>query len=155
MLADSVPALAVSLAEAFEGFHRIVPGTDTVEPYLCPAGYWTIGYGHLCDKSHTPITREQARAYLADDLRIGLAAALKYCPVLTFEPESRLAAIVDFVFNCGAGALQTSTLRRRVNERDWASAGEELLRWVRGGGRILPGLVRRRQAERELLLRGT
>lgn len=65
--------------------------------------------------------------------------------------EGRLAAIVDFTFNLGAGRLQTSTLRRRVNQRDWVAAGLELRRWVYGGGRILPGLVARREGEVSLL----
>jgi lysozyme len=53
------------------------------------------------------------------DLKTALDATLRYCPVLATEPEGRLAAIVDFTFNLGAGRLQTSTLRRRVNQRDW------------------------------------
>ncbi|MFN3298338.1 lysozyme, partial [Caldimonas sp.] len=73
-----------------------------------------------------------------------------YCPVLATEPEGRLAAIVDFTFNLGAGRLQTSTLRRRINQRNWESAAQELPRWVHGGGRVLPGLVARRQSEAKL-----
>ena len=151
-----VPDLAVSLASKFEGLHKVVSRQPviTVVPYVCPAGYWTIGYGHLCGREQPPVTETQAEDWLADDLRTGLAAVLKYCPVLALEPESRLAAIVDFAFNCGGGALQTSTLRRRVNERDWPEAGNQLLRWVHGGGRVLPGLVARRKAEWELLLSG-
>ena len=71
------------------------------------------------------------------------------------QPEERLAAIVDFTFNLGAGRLQTSTLRRRVNQRDWHGAGQELRRWVYGGGKVLPGLVTRREAEVALLTRNT
>lgn len=71
---------------------------------------------------------------------------------LTTKPEERLAAIVDFTFNLGAGRLQTSTLRRRINQRDWQLAGFELRRWIYGGGRVLPGLVARRTREVELLL---
>ena len=67
------------------------------------------------------------------------------------EPETRLAAIVDFTFNLGAGRLQASTLRRRVNQRDWPGAAQELRRWVYGGGRVLPGLTLRRDAEVLLL----
>jgi len=63
----------------------------------------------------------------------------------------RLAAIVDFTFNLGAGRLQTSTLRPRVNQRDWAAVARELQRWVYGGGKVLPGLVVRRQAEAALV----
>ncbi|WP_373421809.1 lysozyme [Burkholderia multivorans] len=144
----AVPQAAIDLAKRFEGFHR-VPKTDPgrAHPYICPAGYWTIGYGHLCDSTHPPITETEAEVYLARDLQAALAATLRYCPVLATEPEGRLAAIVDFTFNLGAGRLQTSTLRRRVNERNWEAAARELRRWVYGGGRPLAGLVARREAE--------
>jgi lysozyme len=82
-----------------------------------------------------------------------LNATLRHCPVLATEPEGRLAAIVDFTFNLGAGRLQTSTLRRRVSQRDWSGAATELRRWIYGGGKVLPGLVTRREAEIALLLR--
>jgi lysozyme len=150
-----VPQAAINLAKQFEGFHR-VPKNDPgrAYPYICPAGYWTIGYGHLCAQDHPPITQDEAEAYLAQDLVTALNATLCYCPVLATEPEGRLAAMVDFTFNLGAGRLQTSTLRYRVNQRDWTSATYELGRWVRGGGKILPGLVTRRECEKHLLLRG-
>jgi lysozyme len=80
-----------------------------------------------------------------------LDATLRFCPVLATQPEGRLAAIVDFTFNLGAGRLQTSTLRRRVNQQDWIAVGQELRRWVYGGGKVLPGLVTRRSAEVALL----
>jgi lysozyme len=140
----AVPKTAIELAKRFEGFERKVRrGTEiTAIPYICPAGFWTIGYGHLCDAQHLPITE-------------ALAATLRHCPVLATEPEGRLAAIVDFTFNLGGGRLQTSTLRRRVNQRDWVAAAMELRRWVFGGGRVLPGLVARREAEASLILRFT
>jgi lysozyme len=148
-----VPPQAIELAKSFEGFHR-VPKHDPnrAYPYICPAGYPTIGYGHLCRPDHPPITEEEAEAYLTQDLKVALTATLRYCPVLAAEPENRLAAIVDYTFNLGAGRLQTSTLRRRVNQRDWSSAAKELRRWVYGGGKVLPGLVTRRDAERALVL---
>ena len=114
-------------------------------------GYWTIGRGHLCPPDHPPVTEAQAESYLAADMAAALAATLRYCPVLLIQPENRLAAIVDFTFNLGAGRLQTSTLRRRINQTDWAGARLELRKWVHGGGRVLPGLVARRQAEIALL----
>jgi lysozyme len=148
-----VPQAAIDLAKRFEGFHR-VPKHDPYRayPYICPAGYWTIGFGHLCQPVHSPITEEEGESYLAQDLMTALKATLRYCPVLATESEERLAAIVDFTFNLGAGRLQSSTLRRRINQRDWSSAGTELGRWVRGGGRVLPGLVMRRQAEVAMLV---
>jgi lysozyme len=97
----------------------------------------------------------EAEVYLAHDLQTALAAALRYCPVLATEPEGRLAAIVDFTFNLGAGRLQMSTLRRRINQRDWAASATELKRWVYGGGKVLQGLVTRREAEAVWLLRNT
>jgi lysozyme len=149
----ALPQAAVELAKRFEGFHR-VPKADPgrAHPYICPAGYWTIGYGRLCDPKHPPISEEEGEVYLSQDLMTATKATLRYCPVLATESESRLAAIVDFTFNLGAGRLQTSTLRRRVNQRDWPSAATELRRWVYGGGRILPGLAARRQAEVLMLL---
>ena len=148
----AVPQAAVELAKRFEGFHR-VPKNDPVRayPYVCPAGYHTIGFGHLCKPDHPPITEADAEVYLAQDLVTALTATLRYCPVLATEPEGRLAAIVDFTFNLGAGRLQTSTLRRRVNQRDWVAAAQEVCRWVYGGGKILPGLVARRAAESAML----
>ena len=150
----AVPQAAIDLAKRFEGFERKAKrGIEiTAVPYVCPAGFWTIGYGHLCGAEHPPITEGEAEAYLARDLQTALTATLRYCPVLATEPEARLAAIVDFTFNLGAGWLQTSTLRRRINQRDWSSAGQELRRWVYSGGKVLPGLVTRREAEAAWLL---
>lgn len=148
-----VPEAAIALAKRFEGFHR-VPKFDPerrAHPYICPAGYWTIGYGHLCDPKHPPITEAQAEDYLSRDLITAFNATLRYCPVLATGPEGRLAAIVDFTFNLGAGRLQTSTLRRRINQRDWAASAQELSRWIYGGGKVLPGLVARRKVEAALM----
>lgn len=144
-----VPQAAIDLAKQFEGFHR-VPKFDPerrAHPYICPAGYWTIGFGHLCKPDHPSITEAEAEIYLAADLQTALNATLRYCPILATEPENRLAAIVDFTFNLGGGRLQTSTLRRRINQCEWQNAGQELGRWIYGDGKILPGLVARRRAE--------
>lgn len=148
-----IPQAAIDLAKRFEGFHR-VPKHDShrAYPYLCPAGYWTIGYGHLCTPDHPPINEEEGESYLATDLVTALKATLRYCPVLATESEGRLAAIVDFTFNLGAGRLQTSTLRRRINQRDWSAARTELGRWIYSGGHVLPGLAARRNGEAALLM---
>lgn len=150
-----VPAAAIDLAKQFEGFHRI-PKFDPerrAHPYICPAGYWTIGYGHLCDPKHPPIAQAEAEIYLSSDLNTALNATLRNCPVLITESENRLAAIVDFTFNLGAGRLQMSTLRRKINQRDWSGTVLELRRWIYGGGKVLPGLVARRESEVDVLLR--
>ena len=151
----TVPQAAIELAKRFEGFHRL-PKNDPLRrahPYICPAGFWTIGFGHLCMRDHPPITAAEAEVYLAQDLMVALVATLRYCPVLATEPEGRLAAIVDFTFNLGAGRLQASTLRRRINQRDWPSASKELRRWVYGGGKVLPGLSLRRDVEAYMMIK--
>lgn len=144
------PTKAIDLCKQFEGLHRLKKD-GLVYPYICPAGYWTIGYGHLCDKNHRAITQQEAELYLIKDLQKTLDATLRYCPGLASESSNKLAAIVDFTFNLGAGRLQMSTLRRRINQKDWDAAEKELMKWVYGGGRVLPGLVLRRKAEAELL----
>jgi lysozyme len=151
----AVPQAAIDLAKRFEGSHR-VPRNDPLRrahPYLCPAGFWTVGYGHLCAPDHPPITQAEAEAYLAQDLQVALHATLRCCPVLATEPPQCLAAVVDFCFNLGAGRLQTSTLRRRINQRHWAEAAREMRRWVHGGGRVLPGLQARREIAAQWLWR--
>jgi lysozyme len=65
--------------------------------------------------------------------------------------ERKCNAIVDFVYNLGLGRLQTSTLKRKINQQDWEAAQEQLMLWTKGGGRVLPGLVKRRAAESALL----
>ena len=148
-----VPQSAIELAKRFEGFEkRVKRGTEiAAAPYICPAGFWTIGYGHLCAQDHPPITLDEAEAYLAQDLQTALAATLRYCPVLATEPERRLSAIVDFTFYLGAGRLQTSTLRQRINQRDWSEVAIQLRKWVYSGGKVLPGLLIRREVEIEYL----
>ncbi len=134
-----IPSNSMILAKTFEGFSRI--------PYLCPAGFWTIGYGHLCSKNHPTITEEQGEMYLKDDLTKAYNSTIRLCPVLLFDNENKLGAIVDFTFNLGAGRLQQSTLRRMINQKRWVEAYYQLQRWVYGGGNKLPGLVKRRKAE--------
>ncbi len=121
----SVPQVAIDLARRFEGFCR-VPKNDPnrAYPYICLAGYSTNRYCHLCDPKHPQITEAEGVGYLSNDLQTALAATLRYCPVPTTKPERRLAAIVDFTFNIGAWRLQTSTLRRRINQRDRIAAGQ-------------------------------
>ena len=151
----AVPQVAIELAKRFEGFCRVPKNDPRAHPYICPAGFWTIGYGHLCDQSHPPITPAKGEAYLAQDMQVALRVTLRYCPVLATETVGRLGAIVDFTFNLGAGRLQTSTLRRRINQRDWVGVAFEFRRWVYGGGRVLPGLVARREAECRLILQAS
>lgn len=148
-----IPGQLVPLIKEFEGFHRIVQRNPILAaPYLCPAGYWTIGYGILCGKDDPPITLEEGEAMLAARLPAYVAHALRLSPGLAAEPDARLASIADFIFNLGPTQYAGSTLRKRVNTRQWQSAAGELRRWIWGGGRKLPGLIRRRAREAEMLL---
>lgn len=142
--ADAV-ALAAALCRRFEGLH--------LRPYLCPAGVPTIGYGSTLYEdgqpvrlTDSPITAERAEAMLLRDLRtIRMPAVLRLCPGATTGGQQ--AALADFAFNLGTGALASSTLRKRVNAGRWDEVPAELRRWVRAGGQVLRGLVARREAE--------
>lgn len=155
--------IAEELGRRFEGLHRV--GTDKlIYPYICPAGYPTQGYGTVwrpdgkqVTMSDPPITKETAELWLKWGLMNTYApGVIRMCPGLFAlavkeKDWSKFCAIVDFAFNLGVGRLQTSTLRRKINEQDWDGAKEQLKLWVRGGGRVLPGLVKRRQAECALM----
>lgn len=148
-LAEAVE-LATPLIQRFEGCHTRLPG-GLIGPYICPAGYPTQGWGIVVPSMQVPpISQAQADAVLRREIPRYMADALRASPGLAAHPR-RLAAITSFVFNLGAGRYRASTLRRRVDESNWDGAVQELMRWTRGGGRVLPGLVKRRQAEAELL----
>lgn len=88
---------------------------------------------------------------LEHELLACLPKVQRLCPQLASWGDLATGAILDFSFNCGTGALASSTLRKRINADDVEGARTELMKWVRGGGRVLPGLVRRRAAEAALL----
>ena len=137
--------VAAALCRMFEGCY--------LSPYLCSAGVQTIGFGATYYEDGTavslsdpPITRDRAEALLLWMVTTRyLPAVLKLCPGV--DNPHRLAALIDFTFNLGAGALKASTLRRKVNAGEWKDVPDELRKWVKGGGRVLRGLVRRRDAE--------
>lgn len=143
--------LAAALCRQFEGFRS--------KPYLCPAGVPTIGYGstYYADGrkvtlQDAPMSEPDARALLMYELQhTYLPGTLRQCPSLIAD-ERKCNAIVDFCYNLGIGRLQTSTLKRKINAGDWEGAREQLMLWTKGGGKVLPGLVRRREAEKALLL---
>lgn len=94
------------------------------------------------------ITQKWAEERLQADLQRFLRGTMALCPGLS---GAALGAIADFSFNCGLGRLKASTLRRRLNAGDMGGAKVELRKWVNGGGRRLPGLVLRREAEASLI----
>lgn len=128
-----------------------------LRPYLCPAGVWTIGLGstrHLDGRpvrpTDAPITPEHAYLLAVAQIRAEyLPAVIELCPGA--QSFDQVAALVDFAYNLGIGALRSSTLRRRVNAGDWPGARAEIQRWTRGGGRVLRGLVIRRAVEAAML----
>lgn len=155
--------LAQALCERFEGLHKVGPD-GLIYPYLDPVGIPTQGYGtvHRPDgrkvtMDDPPITRETAKLWLVSELLNTYApGVIRQCPgllplALLEDDWRKFCAIVDFAYNLGVGRLQTSTLRRKINQLDWDGAKEELAKWVRAGGRVLPGLVKRRAAEAALL----
>ena len=116
--------------------------------YLCPAGWWTIGYGHVIRKGEdfsAGIDEDRASHLLADDLAAAERAVLRLISVPL--SDGQFAAMVSFTFNLGAGALQRSTLRLKLNRGEYDAVPAEFLKWVWGGGRKLKGLVVRRRTE--------
>lgn len=146
-------SIPLDLIQQFEGLHKRRPD-GLVEAYRCPAGVPTIGWGSTGpDVTMGEVwTRSQCDARLERDAgRFAAGVAAASPPVKSDVP--RLKALTSFTYNLGMGAYQGSTLRRAVNALDWAEAGRQIRRWNKAGGRVLPGLVLRREAE-ALLLEG-
>lgn len=133
----------LSLIKSFEGLR--------LQAYQDAVGVWTIGYGTTRGvKAGMAITKEQAERMLMDDVQ-------------RFEPEiERLVtlplsqnqwdALISFTYNLGAANLESSTLLRKLNAGDYTGAAEQFPCWNKAGGRVLPGLVRRRAAEQALFM---
>jgi lysozyme len=136
------PIALYELIRRFEGCR--------LRPYYCPAGVLTCGFGSTGPDITlaTVWTLEQATTRMRIDAERFASGTLMMCPGLA---DKRLAAIADFAYNLGLTRLKGSTLRRRILAGDWDGARDELRKWVRGGGRVLPGLVLRRAAEVAML----
>lgn len=138
-------ALAAYLLMPFEGKH--------LTAYLDPPGIPTICYGHTKGvKLGDRATDAQCTEYLKEDLAVADAAVTRLVKVKITQ-ETR-AALISFVYNTGEGNFARSTLLRKLNAGDVRGACNELPRWVYAKGVKLNGLVRRREAEREMCLRG-
>ena len=148
-----------------------------LKPYLCPAHIWTIGYGHVlyqdqirlpvaAKQDYTgmlhkdyPLRREDNRTWSKEevndlfekDLVVFERGVLRLAPSLATR-QGAFDACVSFAFNAGLGNFQRSSMRMAINRGDWEEAAEGFMKWTKGGGKVLPGLVRRRQAERALFL---
>lgn len=136
----------VSLVRNFEGLRTTA--------YRCPAGVWTIGYGHTEGvKEGDVITEARAAELLTSELQsfaADLSAVLENAGVAVSQNE--FDALTSFTYNVGMGNFLTSTLFKRLKAGDHAAAASELLKWNRAGGKVLDGLKRRREAERRLFI---
>ncbi|HYV17328.1 MAG TPA: lysozyme [Conexibacter sp.] len=153
-------AAGVDLVAFFEGFRAT--------PYDDAAGHATVGYGHLI--ARRPVAaRDRADRWLPDQATPGRLSEPEARRLLAhdlardYEPQvralglalnqHRFDALVSFIYNVGAGAIAPETaIGRALRHGAWRAAADDMLRWNRAGGRVLPGLTRRRRAERSLFL---
>lgn len=148
-----VSQAGIDLVKSFEGFSAKPypdPGTGA-KPYTI--GYGTTYYpdGRLVTMQDPAITEEQALEYLTYEVNEKAAAVEKMVKVQLNDNE--FAALVSFAYNVGSGNLQGSTLLKMLNANaDKTAVGDQFLRWNKANGNVMPGLTRRRQAERSLFL---
>ena len=142
-----------------------------LKPYRCPALLWTVGVGHVIDPAHTKVKYEDRKslpipdgwnrqltmaevdALLAQDLERFERGVARLCPA-AINSQGIFDALVSFSFNVGLGNLQRSGLRMKTNRGEYETAAEEFMKWTKAGGRVLPGLVKRRNDERAMYLSG-
>jgi lysozyme len=151
-----ISEIGLSLIKSFEGKYY--------KGYLCPAGKWTIGYGHTGETFGQPspkgmrISDADIDKLLKEDMARFEKAVLR--SVVVPLSQHQFDALVSFAFNVGAGALATSTLLKKLNAGDYAGAAEQFLVWNKITNpqtkkkEVNNGLVRRRQAERHMFLTG-
>ena len=158
---------AIDLVKSYEGIPDGDPATLNIDPYLDPVNIWTIGWGHAIRYGGRFLKGEadrvQARALYPDGITIDQAEALLHADlidtgrdVLTMLTvalnDNEFGALTSFAFNVGANNLRSSTLLKKLNADDRTGAADQFTRWVYADGKKLPGLVRRRAAERALFL---
>ena len=138
----------VDLIKYFEGFRS--------NPYLCPAGVPTIGYGSTRYANGTPVSLSDGSISEAD-AEVLLLTTLNddYAPTVThyinqYVNQDQFDALCDFCYNCGAQNLKSSTLLTKVNAGDFNGAALEFGKWTHANGVVMLGLVNRREAERKL-----
>ena len=138
-----------------------------MRPYRCPALLWTVGVGHVIDPTHAKVPLEARRnlpipdgwdrqltmgevdAILSQDLARFERGVARLCPA-AFGHQGQFDALVSFAFNVGLGNLQRSSIRMRYNRGDIEGAADAFLMWTKAAGKVLPGLVKRRNDERAL-----
>lgn len=145
----SLTPAGANLIKHFEGcLKRVAPGQFMA--YKCPAGVLTIGHGHTNHHgrkfgSGDIWSQAECDAEFLSDMK-GFEAAVKRLVKVPLT-EHQYDALVSFAYNCGEGNLGKSTLLKKVNRGDFDGAAEEFAKWNKGGGRVLPGLTRRRASE--------
>ena len=140
-----------------------------MRPYRCPALLWTVGVGHVIDPSHATVKYEERRnlpipdgwdrqlsmgevdAILAQDLGRFERGVARYCPA-SLSDQGIFDSLCSVSFNVGLGNLQRSGLRMKTNRGEFEEAAQEFLKWTKGGGKVLPGLVKRRRDEMAMYL---
>ena len=133
----------IELIKHFEGCE--------LEAYKCPAGVWTIGYGHIKGvKEGMKITEMQAEEMLKSELHEYEGYINDYVTVPL--NQNQFDAMVSWVYNLGGGNLRSSTLLKVLNAGDYDGVPAQMLRWNKAGGKVLEGLTRRRQAEADLFV---
>jgi lysozyme len=157
----------LTLVKRFEGLPDGDPRTVNLDPYLDPVGIWTIGWGHAIAWQGSwlrgPAQRAQATALYPGGITQAQAETLLRADLLDTGrdvghavqvplSDNQYGALVSFTFNLGIGNLRKSTLLRKLNQSDYAGAADEFPRWNKADGKVFPGLVARRAAERELFL---
>ncbi len=139
-----INAAGLALIKQYEGFSKA--------PYRCPAGLWTIGYGHTggVHEHTTSISETQASELLARDVREAEVAVSELIEIDV--NENQFSALVSLLFNIGRTNFAHSTLLKKLNAEEIEQAADEFLRWIYASGTPLQGLKNRRIAERELFL---
>ena len=141
-------AEGLALIKEFEGFRA--------RAYKCPAGIWTIGYGHtsnagpLAVHEGLVVSHGEAEAILVRDAAAFAAGVAKELKVELGGHQ--FSALVSFAYNVGLGNFRSSSVLRAVNAGDAAAVPRRLQLWIKAGGKVLPGLVRRRAAEAEMFI---
>ncbi len=123
------------------------------KPYYCPAGILTIGIGHTKTASlyiGKTITEDKAKELFAYDIA-SCKEAIKRLVSVRLNDNQRIS-LLSFIFNLGTGAFQRSTLRKKLNRGEYERIPYELMKWTKAGGKVLPGLVKRRRAEADLFI---
>ena len=141
---NDINQAGIDLIKSFEGCK--------LTSYLCPAGVWTIGWGHTGPEVVEGLvwTQEQADNALLDDLESAEHSVNSY--VTSAINDNQFSALVSFVFNLGAGSLHQSTLLKKLNACDFDGAANEFLKWDFVDGQPNSGIARRRYAERSLFV---